>query len=469
MCNTGRTPVKPSGRVRANRSICLLPKYGGRVRVVGRVALLVCVVGLTSTALGPAAIAQTTIPEPPVTEPPSSTTPPTSSTSTTTSTTVPGTTTSTTAPSQPPGPNQPADSVLVPTTAQRDAARAAFVGLTDSQRQLLRRLQSSRDDLATARLEVLALTARVDAAQAKWAAADAATRRADQEVAGATRALDHLHDEIGELASALYRHLSLSVLFDTVNTAEGSDLDRLNTYAKAPQEVLSELAAQATVNERHLAETRTQATVARADAESILALMQSALAKQRVALAAAEDASAAAFDAVAEALGSTVALLAQVADPHFGSDAITEALAVAQAGDDEPASVFGAFRTPVPGAPLGSPYGIRVDPLTGSVGYHPGIDLEAAAGVEVHAAASGAVVMAGDCGGYGNCVVIDHGHSLATVSAHLSRVVVAPGQPVSDGQVIGLVGSTGRSTGPHLHFEVRLHGAPIDPIATLTS
>ena len=172
---------------------------------------------------------------------------------------------------------------------------------------------------------------------------------------------------------------------------------------------------------------------------------------------------------MAEALGSTVALLAQVADPHFGSDAITQALAVAQAGDDEPASVFGAFRTPVPGAPLGSPYGIRVDPLTGSVGYHPGIDLEAAAGVEVDAPASGTVVMAGDCGGYGNCVVIDHGHSLATVSAHLSRVLVAVGQPVSDGQVIGLVGSTGRSTGPHLHFEVRLHGAPIDPIATLTS
>jgi murein DD-endopeptidase MepM/ murein hydrolase activator NlpD len=110
---------------------------------------------------------------------------------------------------------------------------------------------------------------------------------------------------------------------------------------------------------------------------------------------------------------------------------------------------------------------MRVDPLTGSVGYHPGIDFEAPAGAPVHAAGPGTIVMGGDCGGYGNCVVIDHGHSTATVYAHLSRVLVTVAQPVDDDQVVGLVGSTGRSTGPHLHFEVRLHGAPVDPISTL--
>ena len=196
--------------------------------------------------------------------------------------------------------------------------------------------------------------------------------------------------------------------------------------------------------------------------------MQSALDRQREVLTAADHAGAAAVAAATAALGSGVTLLAQVADPHFGPDAITATLAASQAGEGDPVTVFGAFRLPVPGAPLGSPYGTRVDPITGSIGYHPGIDFEAPAGAQVHAAAGGTVVIAGDCGGYGNCVVIDHGHSLATVSAHLRQTLVTVGQPVTDGEVVGLVGSTGRSTGPHLHFEVRLHGVPIDPITTLT-
>ena len=75
--------------------------------------------------------------------------------------------------------------------------------------------------------------------------------------------------------------------------------------------------------------------------------------------------------------------------------------------------------------------------------------------------------MAGDCGGYGNCVVIDHGASVATLYGHQSAVLVRVGANVDAGQVIGLVGSTGKSTGPHLHFEVRLHGLPIDPLLAL--
>ena len=77
--------------------------------------------------------------------------------------------------------------------------------------------------------------------------------------------------------------------------------------------------------------------------------------------------------------------------------------------------------------------------------------------------------MSGDCGGYGHCVVIDHGYSLATVYGHQSQLLVQVGDIVTAGQVIGLVGSTGISTGPHLHLEVRLRGAPVDPVPTLTA
>jgi murein DD-endopeptidase MepM/ murein hydrolase activator NlpD len=77
------------------------------------------------------------------------------------------------------------------------------------------------------------------------------------------------------------------------------------------------------------------------------------------------------------------------------------------------------------------------------------------------------VVTAGDCGGYGLCVVIDHGVSIATLYGHQSQVLVSVGQHVDAGQVIGRVGSTGMSTGPHLHFEVRVHGLPTDPLIGL--
>ena len=175
------------------------------------------------------------------------------------------------------------------------------------------------------------------------------------------------------------------------------------------------------------------------------------------------DATAARDDAesaAASALGSSVGLNAQ-------ADGITATLAAVQAGQTDPIALAG-FEMPIPGAPLGSPFGIRIDPLTGGGGFHPGLDFEAGPGTPIHAAAAGVVVIAGDCGGYGYCVVIDHGSSLATLYGHQSKVLCQVGDKVAVGDVIGLVGSTGKSTGPHLHFEVRLHGIPIDPWPALT-
>jgi murein DD-endopeptidase MepM/ murein hydrolase activator NlpD len=98
---------------------------------------------------------------------------------------------------------------------------------------------------------------------------------------------------------------------------------------------------------------------------------------------------------------------------------------------------------------------------------HPGIDIGAGMGTPIKAAASGRVIVAAYSGGYGNLVVIDHGNGLATAYAHQSRIAVSVGQEVSQGQVIGYVGSTGFSTGPHLHFEVRVNGSPADPMGYL--
>lgn len=126
----------------------------------------------------------------------------------------------------------------------------------------------------------------------------------------------------------------------------------------------------------------------------------------------------------------------------------------------------GALRMPASG-PITSPFGWRVHPIYGDRRLHAGIDIGAPQGAPVVAAAGGTVVIAGTQGGYGNAVVIDHGGGLATLSAHLSRISVRVGQQVDAAQQVGAVGSTGNSTGPHLHFEVRLNGAPVDPMPYL--
>jgi murein DD-endopeptidase MepM/ murein hydrolase activator NlpD len=147
-------------------------------------------------------------------------------------------------------------------------------------------------------------------------------------------------------------------------------------------------------------------------------------------------------------------------------DGITATLVAEQAGQPDPIAV-GGLRFPIPGAQLASPFGLRNDPMGGGAGFHPGLDLAATTGTPILAAGDGVVVMAGDCGGYGNCVVIDHGNSIATLYGHQSQLAVSVGAHVDAGQLIGDAGSTGLSTGPHLHFEVRVHGVPIDPLLAL--
>jgi murein DD-endopeptidase MepM/ murein hydrolase activator NlpD len=120
---------------------------------------------------------------------------------------------------------------------------------------------------------------------------------------------------------------------------------------------------------------------------------------------------------------------------------------------------------PVSYSRLTSRFGVRRHPILGGSRMHSGIDLAAAAGSPVVAPADGLVSNAGWRGGYGLLVVIEHGGGLETRFAHLSRLMVSAGQRISRGQLLGLVGSSGRSTGPHLHYEMRRNGLAIDPLS----
>jgi murein DD-endopeptidase MepM/ murein hydrolase activator NlpD len=170
--------------------------------------------------------------------------------------------------------------------------------------------------------------------------------------------------------------------------------------------------------------------------------------------------------------------VAQIEDLSASEEAQLEALIVERqreleaereqqrraAGIVGPESAPGALAWPVSGT-ITSPFGYRQNPFGGGMEFHQGLDIAAPMGTTITAAAGGTVIQAGWFGGYGNYIVIDHGGGMSTGYGHCSQIFVSVGQKVQKGQAIGAVGSTGASTGPHVHFEVRINGKPVDPAA----
>jgi murein DD-endopeptidase MepM/ murein hydrolase activator NlpD len=151
-------------------------------------------------------------------------------------------------------------------------------------------------------------------------------------------------------------------------------------------------------------------------------------------------------------------------DPAFDQALARVARDVATAERLKALMPYVPVRTPLSGdASITSPFGYRADPFLGRLALHPGVDLIEAYGDEIHATGAGRVTHAGPMGGYGIMVEIDHGNGLVTRYAHMSKALVEEGQEVVQGAVLGRLGSTGRSTGPHLHYEVRVDGEPVDP------
>lgn len=138
------------------------------------------------------------------------------------------------------------------------------------------------------------------------------------------------------------------------------------------------------------------------------------------------------------------------------------------AGKPAPASLEGPGTVgwPVSGT-ITSPFGMRFDPVQHRYQLHSGIDIAAPQGTTISAAADGRIIYAGWYGGYGNAIIIDHGGGTSTLYGHCSQIFVGVGQDVQRGQAIGAVGMTGDATGPHVHFEVRRDGKPVDPLGYL--
>ncbi|MVA35979.1 M23 family metallopeptidase [Agrobacterium vitis] len=159
------------------------------------------------------------------------------------------------------------------------------------------------------------------------------------------------------------------------------------------------------------------------------------------------------------------------ADPKLGIDTSLDGLdsALNRLDSARETAKDMPFSNPAATHEITSPFGNRPDPLLGRLAMHTGIDFRATNGSPVKSAGAGTVITAGPTGGYGNMVEIDHGQGLSTRYGHMSKILVRPGEKIEVGQLIGLSGSTGRSTGPHLHYEIRKNGNPINPMSFLAS
>lgn len=216
-----------------------------------------------------------------------------------------------------------------------------------------------------------------------------------------------------------------------------------------------------------------------ADRAKLVELEKATLAKQaeieqkkaerNVVLQKAQNDRATAMQAIEELNASSAQVSAMLKERQAARAAAAAAAAQSSGGQgasDNWVQGTGQLGWPVSGE-ITSPYGYRVHPIWGTTIYHSGIDIGVDEGTPVHAADGGVVVWSGWMGGYGYAVVIDHGNGLSTLYGHNSELAVDEGQSVAKGQVISYAGSTGNSTGPHVHFEVRANGDPVDPMGYL--
>ena len=313
--------------------------------------------------------------------------------------------------------------------------------------------------LAAASSELDTLEADLRRASAKLADAEAGLVRAKEDVVA--RAVDaYIHNPQLRAASFLLESDTYREFADTgafLETNVRAQRQTVEQYLALRRRIESE--------QEHLGAVREDVTASRQEVaghreELVAARNEQSELRRRVALEEAEE-----QRLLGELRSKVKQFEAEIAALKKESDSIAAFLRSRQRGRPV-APGSGVLGRPVDGG-LTSAFGPRRHPILGTVRVHTGVDFASASGTPIRAAGAGTVITAGDRGGYGKTVIIDHGGTLATLYAHQSRIAVRDGQSVARGQTLGYVGSTGFSTGPHLHFEVRVNGNPVDPLRYL--
>jgi murein DD-endopeptidase MepM/ murein hydrolase activator NlpD len=348
--------------------------------------------------------------------------------------------------------------------SQQDQLQAQIAQLDQASAAALVRLQGVQEQKSVLDSRVGDLTKQVDAAQARLnplaeeaAQLDAAVAQLEGIIAATQGRLDNARQAFGASAAQLYQSTRNESEYESLLADQPQDLVLEGKYlalvSQQRKDLINQVAAlRAELDRRHkaLAVNQAQAdaaaNTARAERDRIASLRD----QLGPAVAAANTQDAAVQATLAQIQGTRTQDEAELASIQAASDSISAELRARGGGT---ASAPCQAR-PVADEGINQPF---------KPGRHLGIDLHASFGDPIHACRAGVVVSAGWLGGYGNAVIIDDGGGMATLYAHQSRMAVSAGQQVSAGQVIGYIGSTGFSTGPHLHFEVRINGNPVDP------
>lgn len=337
--------------------------------------------------------------------------------------------------------------------AARDAARARKAQLASE----LNTLKANEGELLTAARalqdQVLAQAARVDAARQAVKAANAQLAEAEQSLAETRQSIDRLQMLVVERAVAAYMSPYRDDPNDFGNTTDLAASARrkvlLESVAANDDSLLDELDAAEedyAIQREAAEEARARAQAREAETRARLAELERAEREQR---------------RLAQAVATRQREVLNEIDAQAKAESELSRIIAARAravpaGGNSTARNAGGCIWPARGS-VTSEYGTRWGRL------HAGIDIGASSGTPIWAAKAGVVIFSGQQSGYGNVIIIDHGGGMTTLYAHQSRLIARDGQSVAQGQRIGSVGNTGRSTGPHLHFETRYGGTPRNP------
>jgi len=343
-----------------------------------------------------------------------------------------------------------------------------------AQQQALQDLQNirSRKGLIDARVadldgQIRDLQAKLDPLQAEVDRLAAAYNDAQARLAAKQAELDVAKVQFDESAADMYRSARNGAAYDYIQVARPQDLvqgakylDKVNAKQHANVKRITALRNTIDDQRRAVGDQKAKADAAAEEVQKAKDSIESLRAEI-------EPARAQAAQEAANEEATLAQIRTSLADSEKELQQVSDAIAAQlNASNGVSGAPGGCEFRPVPG-PIVSGFGARENPIGGGSGFHTGVDIAAPMGTPIRACKAGKVVIASWQGGYGNAVVLDHGGGMGTLYGHQSSMAVSVGQTVASGQVIGYVGSTGNSTGPHLHFEVRLGGTPVDPVPYL--
>ncbi|CAN5762601.1 hypothetical protein BH24ACT3_BH24ACT3_11880 [soil metagenome] len=372
----------------------------------------------------------------------------------------------------PPASSAPAQTDALELKEQYDEVLAEEADLIRAHQALAEQRSALLIELQGLDTQIAEVSHQLEAAQGELVIAGDAADEAAAELARARRRLAVATDELNARAVSSYIHGGEGMRLETfLDEVEDNRSGRAESYAGAvvdhQQDIVEEFERARADNDRRTDAANDARTAARDQRDAVASMVRGLEAARTEQAELVVEADTAAFyqqNLITELIGRKAIIEGRILSQAADSDSIAVFLAQVQAGQpDWSATSVPMQQLPVQQARTSSEFGLRRHPILGTSRMHNGMDFGVGSGTPIFAPAPGRIVLAGVRGGYGNAVIIDHGFSLATLYGHQSRLAVSDGDVVEAGDLIGYVGSTGMSTGPHLHFETRLRGLPVNP------